>query len=65
MAKIPEKPTNDGRIWGRALRSTPDEIVEAARITDQDVESAGRLWERAAPDELKKLLGKKKRPKKG
>jgi hypothetical protein len=60
MAKIPENPT-PGRMWGRALRSTPDEIVKAAQVTPEDVEGAKRLFNAGAPDEAKNLIGRPKR----
>jgi transcription initiation factor TFIIIB Brf1 subunit/transcription initiation factor TFIIB len=60
MAKIPENPT-PGRIWGRALRRTPDEIAKLSRVTDEDVGRAGNLWAKHAPRPLKTLLKKPRR----
>lgn len=60
MPPIPENPT-PGRPWGRALRRTPDDIARLSRVIPDDVESANRLWQRAAPKRLRKLLkGKRK-----
>jgi hypothetical protein len=60
MAKIPENPT-PGRPWGRALRRTPDEIAALSRVTDEDVDRAGALWDKHAPRPIKKLLKGKRR----
>lgn len=55
MAKIPENPT-PGQPWGRSLRRTPDQIAALSRISDSDVESANKLWEKNAPKGMKKLI---------
>lgn len=41
---------------GRAVRVTPEVIAQLSVITDEDVRSARRLWQRLMPDKWKTLL---------
>lgn len=64
MAKIkPESTPTDGESAGGAAddgspeltKAQAREIADAARISDEDIDAAGELWKRHAPDELSGL----------
>jgi len=45
---------------GKPLQLTDKELAEAAKVTDENIEKAKKLWKQFAPDEFIDLLDAEK-----
>jgi hypothetical protein len=41
---------------GKPLQLTDEELDELAKVTEEDIQNARRLWIESVPDEIKDLL---------